>query len=108
MYTSARMKIPHWLSVPVTANQWFSPLPREMHKTGYPFYLADNGVWLTPHVPIKYLSQKNRLTGLCVKTCCMPRDMIRDKTRNEVIAVIITGMHTDGVRDIVCFAGGFQ
>ncbi|EBN0183788.1 RNA--NAD 2'-phosphotransferase, partial [Salmonella enterica subsp. enterica serovar Typhimurium] len=27
-------------------------------KTGYPFYLADNGVWLTPHVPIKYLSQK--------------------------------------------------
>ncbi|EMJ9776576.1 TPA: RNA 2'-phosphotransferase [Morganella morganii] len=30
----------------------------EMHKTGYPFYLADNGVWLTPHVPIKYLSQK--------------------------------------------------
>ncbi|XKD92075.1 hypothetical protein ACISK3_12635 [Morganella morganii] len=30
----------------------------EMHKTGYPFYPADNGVLLTPHVPIKYLSQE--------------------------------------------------
>ena len=28
----------------------------EMFKTGYPFYLADDGVWQTPHVPIKYFS----------------------------------------------------
>jgi putative RNA 2'-phosphotransferase len=27
-----------------------------MHADGYEFYLSDNGVWLTEHVPAKYLS----------------------------------------------------
>ena len=26
-----------------------------MHRDGYKFYLSDNGVWLTDHVPAKYL-----------------------------------------------------
>lgn len=29
----------------------------EMHQEGYPFYLSDNGVWLTDFVPPKYLTQ---------------------------------------------------
>lgn len=28
----------------------------QMYKDGYIFYLSDNGVWLTDHVPHKYLS----------------------------------------------------
>jgi putative RNA 2'-phosphotransferase len=27
----------------------------EMHADGFPFYLSDNGVWLTGHVPSRYL-----------------------------------------------------
>ena len=27
----------------------------DMHRTGYAFYQADNGVWLTDHVPAEYL-----------------------------------------------------
>jgi putative RNA 2'-phosphotransferase len=27
-----------------------------MHAAGYPFYLSANGVWLTKHVPVEYLS----------------------------------------------------
>ena len=27
-----------------------------MHKDGYLFYLSDNGVWLTDHVPAKYIN----------------------------------------------------
>jgi putative RNA 2'-phosphotransferase len=30
----------------------------EMYTDGYIFYLSDNGVWLTDHVPVKYLRQK--------------------------------------------------
>lgn len=29
---------------------------REMEKDGFSFYLSDNKVWLTEHVPVKYLS----------------------------------------------------
>ena len=28
----------------------------KMHKDGYKFYLSKNGVWLTKHVPVSYLS----------------------------------------------------
>lgn len=27
----------------------------EMHNDGFAFFLSDNGVWLTDHVPVKYL-----------------------------------------------------
>lgn len=27
----------------------------EMHKAGMPFYVSDNGVWLTDHVPLDYI-----------------------------------------------------
>jgi putative RNA 2'-phosphotransferase len=30
----------------------------EMHTDGYSFYVSDNNVWLTDHVPVKYLKQK--------------------------------------------------
>lgn len=33
----------------------FTILAEEMHKENFEFYLSDNGVWLTNHVPIKYL-----------------------------------------------------
>lgn len=29
----------------------------EMYQQGYHFYLADNGVWLTEHVPITYINE---------------------------------------------------
>lgn len=28
----------------------------QMHKDGFEFYQAENGVWLTAHVPTQYLS----------------------------------------------------
>ncbi|WP_114790261.1 RNA 2'-phosphotransferase [Niabella yanshanensis] len=34
----------------------FSVLTGQMHQDGFVFYLSDNGVWLTDHVPAKYLS----------------------------------------------------
>ncbi len=34
----------------------FSVLTVQMHQDGFVFYLSDNGVWLTDHVPVKYLS----------------------------------------------------
>lgn len=30
----------------------------EMYTDGYSFYVSDNNVWLTDHVPVKYLNQK--------------------------------------------------
>ena len=30
----------------------------EMYTDGYSFYVSDNNVWLTDHVPVKYLKQK--------------------------------------------------
>lgn len=30
-------------------------LAKEMLESGYEFYVSDNGVWLTDHVPVKYL-----------------------------------------------------
>lgn len=30
----------------------------EMYTDGYNFYVSDNNVWLTDHVPVKYLKQK--------------------------------------------------
>ena len=27
----------------------------EMHKKGFEFYLSENGVWLTDHVPAEYI-----------------------------------------------------
>jgi uncharacterized protein (TIGR02452 family) len=27
----------------------------DMHAAGYPFYCADNGVWLTEHVPVRFI-----------------------------------------------------
>lgn len=32
-------------------------LAREMDKDGYTFFLTANGVWLTEHVPVKYLRE---------------------------------------------------
>ena len=29
---------------------------RKMHQDGFKFYLSKNGVWLTKHVPVEYLS----------------------------------------------------
>jgi putative RNA 2'-phosphotransferase len=29
----------------------------EMYEDGFEFYLSDNGVWLTEHIPVKYLEQ---------------------------------------------------
>lgn len=29
----------------------------QMHQEGHLFYLSDNGVWLTDHVPVKYLKK---------------------------------------------------
>lgn len=37
----------------------FEILAAEMHKDGFPFFLSDNGVWLTDHVPAKYLKKNN-------------------------------------------------
>ena len=34
---------------------------KEMQADGYPFYLSDNGVWLTDHVPIKYICSRAKL-----------------------------------------------
>jgi putative RNA 2'-phosphotransferase len=31
-------------------------LAAEMHTDGYPFYLSENGVWLTNEVPVKYIN----------------------------------------------------
>ena len=31
-------------------------LSEEMHKEGFTFYESDNGVWLTDHVPVKFLA----------------------------------------------------
>jgi putative RNA 2'-phosphotransferase len=27
----------------------------QMHRDGFLFYLSENGVWLTGHVPVKYI-----------------------------------------------------
>ena len=32
---------------------------REMHEHGHKFYLSKNGVWLTKHVPVIYLSKRD-------------------------------------------------
>ncbi|MES2486775.1 MAG: hypothetical protein V4581_12620 [Bacteroidota bacterium] len=31
-------------------------LAGQMHNDGFEFYLSDNGVWLTDHVPAKYVA----------------------------------------------------
>jgi putative RNA 2'-phosphotransferase len=31
----------------------------QMEQDGYVFYVSDNGVWLTEHVPVKYILQKD-------------------------------------------------
>jgi putative RNA 2'-phosphotransferase len=28
----------------------------QMHRDGFLFYISDNGVWLTDHVPAKYIN----------------------------------------------------
>ncbi|MBI3217985.1 MAG: RNA 2'-phosphotransferase [Bacteroidetes bacterium] len=33
----------------------FKVLAQQMHDEKYRFYISDNGVWLTDHVPVKYL-----------------------------------------------------
>ena len=33
----------------------FEILAQEMHNDNFEFYLSENGVWLTDHVPVKYL-----------------------------------------------------
>lgn len=33
----------------------FSVIAGEMHRAGYKFFLSENGVWLTEHVPMEYL-----------------------------------------------------
>ncbi|MXQ54191.1 RNA 2'-phosphotransferase [Shimazuella alba] len=33
----------------------------QMEQDGYDFYVSDNGVWLTDHVPAKYILQKDHL-----------------------------------------------
>lgn len=35
----------------------FKVLAEEMYNNNFQFYLSDNGVWLTNHVPAKYLKQ---------------------------------------------------
>ena len=30
---------------------------QQMHKSGYPFYLSANSVWLTDEVPIQFIKQ---------------------------------------------------
>lgn len=37
-------------------------LARQMAEDGYLFYLSANGVWLTNHVPVKYLEKQERTT----------------------------------------------
>ncbi|RYD56544.1 MAG: RNA 2'-phosphotransferase [Sphingobacteriales bacterium] len=34
----------------------FEVMAGQMHKDGFAFYISDNGVWLTEHVPAKYLT----------------------------------------------------
>ena len=36
----------------------FEVLAEEMHNDNYLFYLSDNGVWLTDHVPARYLKEQ--------------------------------------------------
>ena len=36
----------------------------EMHRDGQPFYLSENGVWLTKKVESRYFERMNRLSGL--------------------------------------------
>lgn len=31
----------------------------KMHRDGFLFYLSENGVWLTDHVPVKYIEDQN-------------------------------------------------
>ncbi|MFC7443197.1 RNA 2'-phosphotransferase [Laceyella putida] len=33
-------------------------MAREMHQDGYAFFRSANGVWLTEHVPVRYLKEK--------------------------------------------------
>lgn len=35
----------------------FGVLAQEMHENNFEFFVSDNGVWLTEHVPAKYLKQ---------------------------------------------------
>lgn len=39
----------------------FKVFAEEMYNNNFQFYLSDNGVWLTEHVPAKYLKQNNSL-----------------------------------------------
>lgn len=32
---------------------------KKMHEDGYPFYLSENGVWLTKTVPVQYIATRN-------------------------------------------------
>ncbi len=38
----------------------FKVLAGEMFNDGYVFFLSDNGVWLTDHVPAKYLEANQK------------------------------------------------
>ena len=33
-------------------------LAKEMHEEGYVFFRSANGVWLTDHVPVRYLKER--------------------------------------------------
>ncbi len=35
----------------------YKVLSGQMHRDGYPFFLSENGVWLTREVPVKYLQR---------------------------------------------------
>lgn len=35
----------------------------KMHRDGFKFQLSENGVWLTEHVPLKYIESCQRLQG---------------------------------------------
>lgn len=39
----------------------FNVLAAEMHSAGYSFYLSENGVWLTDHVPAAFILLKDKL-----------------------------------------------
>lgn len=38
-------------------------LAGEMHRAGLAFYISDNGVWLTDHVPVKYIELESNEAG---------------------------------------------
>ncbi|MEP3640049.1 MAG: RNA 2'-phosphotransferase, partial [Paracoccaceae bacterium] len=56
----------------------------DMHRTGHAFYQADNGVWLTDHVPAQYLKIEESADSSADEENTMKQNETQTETQTEI------------------------